>query len=311
MSIEFESHRILSKIEGTYGVDSGPDGSNRIRTTGVDITPYAGQRQSPEYDGDGGRFRPSINTNPHVGFKFGIDYAGSGVLATAPNFGEILRACGLDETVNVGVDVQYAIAVDPTDSVTIWGVRKEGTGLQLAKSAGVRGKVGISIGAGQLPLFNFDNMLGSYLRPEYSGTALTEVISNQQKAVPMTKANTTVFTLDGQAVCPESFTLDNFGWDSVRLPYCEETILKPIPITGSLKIKDVGIQTKNWIQFAESHATVQELPIVITHGIVAGSILSLGSSKLQITDITEDQIEGAKAYNLTFILLENPVLTMT
>jgi hypothetical protein len=306
--------RIVAKAEVTYDTDSIPTGSELIRTRNLSMTPYAGTRITPEYDADGRRFRADINTQPSTVYSFDIDYAGSGTAGTAPSFGPIVEACGMSESISPGVSVTYAIETSPDASVTIWGVRDEGTGQQLTKTTGVRGEIGISLQSGQLPTFNFRNMIGSYVRPVYDGTPLTESVSNQEKGIPVNKTNTTTLTIASETICCESIVFDNLGWTANRRnnPNCQETFLTPQRMTGTAVFLDPGINTKDWYAAVESHAsTPTENAYSIVHGTAAGSILTLSGSKLVLTDIQETDVNGIKALTCPFVLLDNWSLVLT
>lgn len=313
--IQHADKRIYPKLEVTYGVDSVPDATNLVRTRGVTFKNYEGDKQAQAYDGDGGRFRSSVNTSPHSSMSFDMDFAGSGVVDTAPLYAEILQACGVNVTENVGVDVTMTPSTDPiTDSLSMYFVRNEGAGMGLAQSLGMRGELGLAIQRGEVPIWQVKKLLGTYIQPAYNGTPLAVgTPANQLKGIPVTNLNTPVATLDGIASCLESFTLDNVGHqvNFVNMPNCKEAKSQPVPITGSITIKDEGYNTTNWVAKAESHAAITEIPLVIQHGTAVGNIMTLTCSALQITDIDETELDGLKAWNMSLAMLAVPTIVQT
>jgi hypothetical protein len=312
--IQFADKRIYPKIEVTYGVDSVPTAAERVRTRGVAFKNYDGEKQTQEYDGDGGRFRPSVNIGPYSSMSFDIDMAGSGTLDLAPNYKDILQVCGIDVVENAATNVTMTPRTTPiTDSLSMYFVRGEDTGMQLAKSLGMRGEIGLQLNRGQVALWNVKNMLGSYIQPAYNAVPLAGTPANQEEGLPITFVNTPTATLDSEDVCIESFTLDNVGHSVVyrNTANCLEVASLPQQITGSITIKDVGYNTKNWVAAAESHAGITQVPLQIVHGITAGNIMTLDASDVQIIDIDETDINGVKAWNLALSFLAVPVITQT
>jgi len=313
--IQHADKRIYPKLEVTVGVDSVPTAAEIVRTRGVTFKNYEGDKQTQSYDGDKGRFQSSVNASPHSSMTFDMDFAGSGTLDIAPHYRDILLACGMLITENALVDVTMVPSEDAiTDALSMYFVRNEGAGMGLARSLGMRGELGLSIKRGEVPLWQIKKLLGSYVQPVYDAVALaTAAPANQLKGIPVTNFNTPVATLDGAAVCMEMFTLDSIGHqvNFINMPNCNETKSQPVPITGSMTIKDEGYNTKNWLTVAESHAGVTQVPLSIQHGTAAGNILTLGCTDVQITDISETELDGLKAWDLSLSMLAMPTFVQT
>lgn len=312
--IQHADKRIYPKAEITYGTDSVPTAAERVRTRGVTFKNYDGAKQKQEYDGDAGRYATSINTAPHSSMSFDMDFAGSGTIDIAPNYKDILAACGITVTENVGADVTFATTETPIeDSLSMYFVRNEGAGMGLAKSLGMRGELGLMIKRGEVPMWQVKKMLGSYITPAYVAAALAGSPSPQLYGIPSTNLNTPIATLDAIDVCLESFTLDNFGHtvEYFNAPNCEEAKSQPVQMTGSMTVKDEGYNTRNFVTLAESHAGITQVPISIGHGVTSGNILTFGCTDLQITDIDETELNGLKAWNLSFALLAAPSIVQT
>ena len=312
--IQFADKRIYPKLEVTYGVDIVPTATEIVRTRGVTFKNYDGNKQQQAYDGDGGRFRSSVNVAPHSSMTFDMDFAGSGTLDIAPNYKDILLACGMSVVENVATDVVMTpLTTAITDSMSVYFVRGEDTGMGLAKSLGMRGELGLEIKKGEVPIWKINKLLGSYIQPAYDASPLVGTPDPQLKGIPVTTLNTPTVTLDAETVCLESFTLDNVGHqvEFFNAPNCKETKSQPVPMTASMTIKDEGYNIKNWIAAAESHAGTTEIPMQIVHGTTAGNILTFDASAVQIMDIDETELSGLKAWNLTLNIMALPVITQT
>lgn len=128
-------HVLLAKAEVTYNTDPTPTaGSNAILVENLAYS-YAGARAADR----SGAVKPGLVPlkNLYAGslleITFDVEIKGSGSAGTAPEFGPLLKACGMKETVLVS-SVQYNPASNPTDhgSATIWlyedGIRYKVTG---------------------------------------------------------------------------------------------------------------------------------------------------------------------------------------
>ncbi len=223
-------------------------------------------------------------------------------------------ACGFDETVDAGVDVQYQLPTDQSDllgsdSVTMWDYRDQAGMVQ--KVTGVRGACNFAMNRGELPMFNFENLMGTYNRP-VAGSMPTGIDwSGWKEPLPVTKANTSTLTLDSISACTESFQI-NFGQEVGRrnIPGCQRTLVTGYEITGSMKIVAPNVGTKDWFAKVESHAGISEVAFSLQHGNSAGESITLAASQVQILNIAEDEsVEGDLAYSFELSFLDSPILT--
>ena len=108
---------------------------------------------------------------------------------------------------------------------------------------------------GQLPQFNFSNLLGTYNTPVTGAEPTGIDWSDRRTELPFTKANLPTLTLDGVSACVESFNIE-FGIQVSRcnLPGCQQTILTGYEITGGMKIVAPTVSDKDWYTKVESHA---------------------------------------------------------
>lgn len=123
---------ILTKVEASYGVDASPGAGNVVLVENVKITPMFDKISRanvalPDLDK-----LPSLIGKFAWKISFDCELRGSGVSAvTPPDYGALLRACAMDES--IGVDsVVYAPISDSQESVTIYcyldGIRHQMVG---------------------------------------------------------------------------------------------------------------------------------------------------------------------------------------
>lgn len=192
---------LLAKIEGTKGVDATPvPASDAVRCRTFEIT-----KNSEVLDNVA--VRQTMGMEPHVigkeGVQIEIEIAlkGSGAAGTAPEYGPLLRACGLTETVVPATSVTY----DPTSDVpnheacTIYGY-KDGL---LWKFVGATGTFTITEEMNAITLLNF-TMQAPYVEPTAVADPGGAVYQSTQ---PLVGTSSDVIN-DGAAIKVGSFTLD-------------------------------------------------------------------------------------------------------
>jgi hypothetical protein len=98
MALLTRKRLLLAEIEGTYGSDPSPTGTDAVLVRDLNITPV--QSESVNRD----LVRPYLGAseqllaNVRVECTFSVELAGSGAAGTAPRYGSILKACGFAET---------------------------------------------------------------------------------------------------------------------------------------------------------------------------------------------------------------------
>ncbi len=148
---------ILGKIEVTYNTDPTPTAGTNAMLVQPPSLSHEGLRMNE---------RPSVRANINsvqqvYGISIPVELKGSGTAGTAPEFGPLLRACAMGETVVASTSVTYKPISSAHESITIWYY--EG-GRKLHKLTGCRGNVTFSVTAGGLALATFD-MVGHVSDP--------------------------------------------------------------------------------------------------------------------------------------------------
>lgn len=289
----FRNRAILAKLETVYGTDSVPTGAaNAMQMTNVVFTPSVGQEERRDlvvpYMGHQG----VLFTGSHATLAGEVEIAGSGAPGTPPAYGPLLRACGLAEVIEAGVDVQYSPISSLHEAASIYfnadGVRHV--------LVGARGTFTLQLTPLRIPrfAFTFTGLLGTI-----TDTALPTVDHTKFiKPVKVNKANTT-FSLHGHAGACEGVTIDLANQIEPRFLINHESIQQvDREMTGSVVMEAVALATKNWfaIQEAETLGT-----LAAAHGTVAGNIVELGASAVQIG--RPDYGETQKIINNTLPLM--------
>lgn len=190
---------LLAKKEVTYGTDPVAIAANTVLARNVSHQ-LMGTRVTPNTAKPGVGAEADHVYGQHVRVGYEIPLAGHPTLASAPLWGPIMKACGWTETiVATGGDesVTYALRTDPSasDSMTlVWRDAK-----RLHKVLGWRGRVGLKLSAGQIPVLVVTG-LGLYV-PVVAGAALAHAdatFGNWQDAKPVANG-TTSFDFDGVA----------------------------------------------------------------------------------------------------------------
>ena len=286
---------LLAKIESVYGTDVVPTGSlNAVLATNVNFTPMAGSEESRDlllpYMGHQG----IILTGDHVMVEFSVEIAGAGTAGDVPGYGSLLRMCGLSETIDTGVSVEYEPVSSGFEAGTIYynldGVRHI--------LLGARGNVSLEMSPQRIPRYRF-RILG--LKGTISDTALPSVtVTVFKKPLVVNKANTT-FSLHSYSGPMEAFSLDLGNQVEPRLLVGYEGI--PIvdrKSTGSATMEAALLAAKNWFAIATAGTTGT---LAAVHGLTAGNIVEITAPAVQIGRPTQGSSQGIANYALPLMFL--------
>lgn len=286
MPMKFKRKVLLFKNEATYGLDAAPvaatDGLlvRNLRAVPLNVGYERRMTVKPFYANEG-----QIVTGQWSTLEFEIEMAGAGGAADAvPKYGPVLKACGMAQTVNAAVSVQYDPVSSAEDSATAY-FQVDG---RQHKFLGLRGSLGIRIRAGAIPVFTF-RFVGLHVQP--TDTALTPAtLTGFQKPLAVNNANTTPFTLHGFAGKFREFTLDQANETPYRnLPNSESVAITGRLPTGRVTLESELVATKDWWTLIKG-GTLGAL--AITHGTVVGNRVKIDAPNVQITQPDEQDEEG-------------------
>lgn len=287
---------LLGALETSYGAVTVLTGAlNAILIKNVSVTPLDLAAQSrdvvrPYFGTD-----EDIPTGATVRIDFAVELAGSGAAGTAPKWGFLLEACAMSQTVDAGVDVEYAPISDAIKSAyLVYNLDGSKHGLK-----GARGSVSLTLNAKGIPELSF-SFTGLY--EPVTTQAVTGVdYSAFLKPLAVNNDNTPDCTLFGQSVVMNTFSMDVANSviynNMVNLENVEINDRNP---TGQISFRNVLTTTYDWWAQAKAAATGA---FVLRHGSIAGNIIEIEASKVQPTQPTLSDQEGTSMlnFNLKFI----------
>lgn len=297
--LRFKRKVLLFKIETTYGVDSVPVAA----TDGLLVRNLSVQPLKLSYEDRGPLVRPfysndgKIVTGKWSEMSFEIEIAGAGGAVDAvAKYGPVLRACGLAQTINAVVSVQYDPVSTGEDSASsYWQV----DGRQ-HKMLGLRGsKFGLSISAGKVPVFQF-SFIGLHVAP--TDTALTPAtLTGFTKPLAANNANTTPFTLHAFSGKFREFTFDM----GLTTPYRNLIGSESVQIlgrkpTGKITLESELVATKDWWTTIKGETTGA---LAITHGTAVGNRVKFDAPTVQITEPDEPDEDGVMMFSAALDLI--------
>lgn len=259
---------LLAKIESLYGTDPAPVAATDallvrncsirpVNTTFVDrelVKAYLGHHEQ-------------IPVMAGRAIDFEVEMVGSGVDASAPAWGKLLRACGFAETINGMVDVSYSPVSQAFDSIAF---HYHQDGLRHIALGG-RGSVRLRMTPGQIPVFAFSFMA------LYAGNADVALpaptLTAWQKPIAVNNANTSAFTLHGFAGKLYDFDIDLAAQLVHRnLVGAEDVQITDRAPSGNVEIEVPTIVQKDYFTIARdgtlgaftmTHGTVNEFKVKV------------------------------------------------
>lgn len=266
MAFREKNRMILAKVEGTYATDPTPvEGSNAILTKGLTRKPYGGDSISRDLDLARFGNDHQIVVAPQVEVSFAVELAGSGTAGVAPQFGELLRACGFGETIVADTSVTYAHISAAHESCTFY-YNYDG---EQQIMVGARGNVTLDFSRGQFPMLQF-RFIGYYAKP--TAVAMYDPTFNDVVPSPVNDTNTTTHSVHGTSVALSQFTYDASNDLIYRnLPGSTEVVITDRSPGGNVRFEAPPIATKDYFTAVQSHlGLVVEGAISIVHGPTAG-----------------------------------------
>lgn len=280
---------LMHKIETTYRTDAVPVAADAIVATNVSMTPFEAEEVNRDlmlpYMGNQGIVLAGV----HARLEFEVEIAGAGAAGTVPRYGSLLRVCGMAEVVTAGTGVDYAIVEDGVDSGTLYfnsdGVRHV--------IVGARGNVQLTFTPKQIPKYRFSitGMLGTITDATMPAITMAGWIT----PLIVSDANTDM-TLHGWASVAESLQIDLGNTVTPRfLIGDEKVIISDRRTTGTAVVEARAIAEIDW--FGRALARTRGA-LALTHGTVAGNIVSVTGPALEIGRPTQGQTDNIVNYTL-------------
>jgi hypothetical protein len=237
--------------------------------------------------------------NRRVTISFQILVSGSGVIATAPQYGDFLVSCAMVETVVPATSVTYALAglESALKSVT---VRWYQDGM-LHQVAGCRATWALSGSVGEYLNLNIEG-IGIYSRPTKT-SLISATFANQVAPLEISATNTPTVTINSVACCMAAFEL-NVGnaleYESYAGCVTQLAIRDRVP-EGSIEIqsKVIGSSTgeQDFYSLFEAGTLV---PISVVHGTASASILTITVPNCQLLEPSLSDRNGKQFMTIPF-----------
>lgn len=272
--IKWDSKILLAKLETTEGTDPTPTGAaNAILAKNIELRPMEGEDVSRELERPYGGAQEDIPVGLHCVISFDVELAGSGDAGTAPGWGPLMRMCRCAEAITADTSVEYTPITDNSESGAIY-FWIAGT---LHKMLGSRGTFQLTLNAQGIPVIKF-TLTGLFAQPATTARATPDLTGFMEPLVA-TKANTPTFTIGGAAMVLRDFTFDKANDVQKRfLVGSERVVIVNSDENLSAQVEAVPIGTYNPYTTATART---KRAIVLTHGTVAGNIVTLTIAKAQ------------------------------
>ena len=314
-----QARLILAKTESVEDTAEALGASDIIDVSDFSIQRYAGPTVNRNLERTSESNEETINTGPYGEASFMAEAAGvgTGTADTPPPVGFLIAACGFSEVIDAtpsGESTTYEVEDSNHDSITLQDYDPDQNLTQTL--TGVRGKLSLSMGSNDIPRFSFSQMMGTYARPVQGTPPGGLDWSSWKAALPMSRDNTPLFTLDGFAAVLDQFNID-WGRRITRrdVPGERSTIISKARgqgASGQLTIVAPDIATKNFYQSMESHlGTINKLPIALTHGSAATKRFNITASEFQITPGGISEVEtsdGRRGFQISGNFIDYPAI---
>jgi len=233
----------------------------------------------------------TIVNNDYVTAEFTVDVnaKGSGAAGTAPAYGELLKACGLTETVNASTDVTYTPASSfvAGDAIAyLDDYKREVTGIAGTFTFG--GKVG------EIPKFSFSLKGFTTLAETSEANPAVTLDPNENLVIK----SVTAITVGGSAIALEDFSFDFgvdvqsiYGTDATKEYYINN--YKPTIKVSAIKTKG---NSTHWTELNNN----SKKSVVVTLGTTAGNIIEFTAPYCQPSDVAESDNNGIVKYDRTW-----------
>lgn len=290
---------ILAKIESTYGTDPTPvEGSNAIRTMNLTRKPYGGNAVARNLDLNRMGGDQMIVTGELIEISFDVELAGAASAGVAPHYGELLRACGLGETIVAVTSATYAHVSAGFESASIY-FNYDG---ERQICVGARGDFSLNMSREGIPFIHF-TFIGIYARP--TAVAMWDPTFTDITPRAFNDANTTSFSVHSQAVFGAGFTYNANNEVNYRNLVGDTSVqISDRNPGGNVVFEAVPIATKDFYAAVESHAgTIASGAISIVHGATAGDICTISVPQSQLLPMEDTEQEKIRMFDIPFLAL--------
>ncbi len=288
-----------AKVESTYNSDASPS----VSTDAFLMEDFNWQLEGLRMV-ERPAIRNSIGALQHVyggallGCSFLCEVKGSGSAGTAPEIGQLLRGCALDETIVASTSVTYAPISDSPESLTI-DLYEDGTRIKLTGCRGNADFVG-EVGGRLMVSFSFQGHFAgpadvAFPTPSYDSTVPPILIG----------AN---FSIGGYGAIIQALNV-SLG-NSIEVPpnmnaadgYAE-VLVTGRDVNGSYNPQQTLVATKDFMAALKA-GTLEAIDTGVL-GATAGNRFQLQLPKTYPRNLSPGDREGVQVYDIPFGAAEN------
>jgi len=285
---------LLLKIESAYGVDASPIAADAILVEGEVGMSYDAVRtieQAPEKATLGKE--EDLYAGNLVRFEFGVAMKGSGAAGTAPEIGQALRACGLDETIVASTSVAYAPVSTAIESATIYYYHAG----KLQIALGCRGNVDLAFGTDDKIMANF-----SFVGKDGGDSDVAIVAGTYDSTSPIAFIGASV-DVGGYAARVSNLSLDvgnqvEFPPDANAADGYSDIFIVDRDMTGSIDPEHTLKATEDWI--GDWKSMVDKAVTTGVVGTTAGNLVQLTVPTARYRSIEFASRNGLRSLEIPF-----------
>lgn len=286
MPYDYDKRLLFYKIETTEGVDASPAAGDAVLTRNLTPVNYESDTRVRELDGAYYGARPQTKIGLRGRTTFEVEIAGGGTATTVPAWMKLNRACGMNAGTVGGSSVIQAPISASVPSATLWDY----TDTFKQPMLGARGDFRMTFEDDQYPWFAYDFMGYPPAALATDASPATPNVAAFQTPVFVSNENTT-------------FTLDGYAAELRRLEIMAGSRLAPRSFVGAVDrvkyrnrewsanavIRLPAIASKDYLAHLRNSVQV---PLALTHGTVAGNIVSVAAARAEVGLIATSEEEG-------------------
>ncbi|MCE2516264.1 MAG: hypothetical protein J4F41_00220 [Alphaproteobacteria bacterium] len=274
---------VLARIETTEGNFLQPSSTDAVLYQNLTIEPVAGTSIDRPNERGGLETYSSSPVGTHSIVNFSVELAASGTIDTPPAFANLLRGCGMSETITANTQVRYRLADEDFESLSlelyIDGIR--------TRLSGARGTFTCSMDNNTNPMLNF-TFTGRKTTPIDADNVITDV-SDYQRPLVINYDNTT-FTLDGTSPSLAALTIDLGNTVTHRdMVNREDVIITDRQCGGSVTFDMPPVSDEDYIEKSQDG---DEMAFSLNHGSSNGERVEWTCSTTQLTGAAMQNGDG-------------------
>lgn len=289
---------ILAKVETTAGTDAVPTGSaDAVLVSNMSITPL--DAQNVNRDLVRGYFGGSEQLVATASLKasFTVELAGSAAAGTAPQWGDLLLACGMAEAVLTAPDrVEYTPVSSALKTLTIY-YYDDGA---LHKMLGCMGNCKLSAKVGERPTLTFD-----FIGLDGGITAAsnaTPTLTSWKTPPTMTNANVVDITLASTYAAGAISGGTEYASTGLELDLGNKVAFTPMlsaeyvditdrDVTGSMQLDLTAAEEVSFMGTVKANTTQS---LALTIGTSTGNKILLHCPAVQLITPTKAEVNGRR-----------------